>query len=293
MKTVLPLSIVIPAFGRPQGVARALASIAAQDVLPAEVIVVDDGSTPPLDVGSVEMGGIPLVVLRHERNRGAAAARNTGMLAASTEWISFLDSDDRLLPDTLGERWNLLVKQQAQEPDSLTVFACGWEDRDTAGKVLGTRLPREASEPRDFASGCWFSPGSCVVMNRQVILDTGILQDESLRRFEDLDWFLALALRGMRLRTLPLVAVAVERQRSQSPEAVERVAAAILAKWSGATDDEELLSRLRAYLHLECAAASHFAGRPLRALGFWARSLMAAPRLSLHLSPAWETGAPR
>ena len=53
--------------------------------------------------------------------------------------------------------------------------------------------------------------------------------------------------------------------------------------------DADELTRLRAYLDVECAAANHFAGRRFRALAFWARSLLAVPRLSLHLSPAWET----
>jgi glycosyltransferase involved in cell wall biosynthesis len=288
----LPLSIVIPTYGRSEHLARALGSIVAQDVHPAEIIVVDDGSTPALDLTDVDTGGVPIVVVRHERNRGAAAARNTGLRTARSDWVSFLDSDDHLLPRSLGQRWNLFVKRQAQETDLLTVFACGWEDRDLDGTRLGERVPREASNPREFASGCWFSPGSCIIMNRLAVLETGITQDETLRRFEDLDWFLALSLRGMRLRTLPLVAVAIERQRTQSPERVEAISETIIRKWRAATNDSALISRLRAYLYLECAAANHFAGRRLRAFGFWLRSLAASPRLSLHLSPAWEIPSP-
>ncbi len=284
----VPISIIIPAYGRQETLLRALTSVVAQDAPPAEIIVVDDGSEPPIDVSGCDTGTIPLTVLRHETNRGAAAARNTGMRASKSEWISFLDSDDHLLPSSLARRWDLL-SQQADE--GLTVFACGWVVQDRSGKTLDTRLPREASRPDEFASGCWFSPGSCIVMNRKAVLDAGIWQDEELRRFEDLDWFLSLSLLGAKLRTLPLIAVAIERHRSQSPEKVERTAEAIMDKWHRSGTDRQLLRRLRAYLDIECAAANHFAGRRLRALAFWARSLLALPRLSLHLSPAWDVNA--
>jgi glycosyltransferase involved in cell wall biosynthesis len=282
----LPISIIIPAYGRQDTLLRALRSVVTQDAPPAEIIVVDDGSEPPIDVSGCDTGTIPLTVLRHETNRGAAAARNTGMRSAKSEWISFLDSDDHLMPSSLAKRWELI---SAQTGEGLTVFACGWVVQDKAGRTLGTRLPREANRPDQFASGCWFSPGSCVVMNRKAVLDTGIWQDEELNRFEDLDWFLSLSLRGAILRTLPLIAVAIERHRSQSPEKVERTARAIMDKWRRTSSDRRLLRRLRAYLDVECAAANHFAGRRFRALAFWARSLLAVPRLSLHLSPAWET----
>src|SRR5690606_21609324 len=134
----VPISIIIPAYGRQETLLRALTSVVAQDAPPAEIIVVDDGSEPPIDVSGCDTGTIPLTVLRHETNRGAAAARNTGMRASKSEWISFLDSDDHLLPSSLARRWDLL-SQQADE--GLTVFACGWVVQDRSGKTLDTRLP--------------------------------------------------------------------------------------------------------------------------------------------------------
>jgi GT2 family glycosyltransferase len=153
-------------------------------------------------------------------------------------------------------------------------------------------MPREADTVEDFASGCWFSPGSCLFVNRPALLAVDIAQDESLRRFEDFDWFLALALKGLRLRTLPVVGAAVERRRRQSPAAVEAVAEAIIRKWQARLGDRRLNARIRAYMHLECAAANFFAGRRARAALFLLRSLAAKPRFSLHLSPGWELKPP-
>ncbi|MCC7253452.1 glycosyltransferase, partial [Hyphomicrobium sp.] len=231
---------------------------------------------------------LPLTFLHHASNRGPAAARNTGLRAAGTEWVSFLDSDDHLLPQSLEARWRLVAEQHVTAPP-LTAFACGWAEEDENGRVVAHRLPRAASGPRAFASGCWFSPGSCVIMNRQAILDAGIFQDERLRRLEDVDWFLDLAMRGTELRTLPLVGTVLERRRTQPPDLLERSARTIMEKWQDRTDDADLLARLSAYVDLECAAAHYYAGRWPSAAFYLARSLRAFPRLSLHFSPGWDT----
>ncbi|MCC7251909.1 glycosyltransferase, partial [Hyphomicrobium sp.] len=59
-KPQIPLTIIIPVFARPDKLARAVASIAMQDVSPAEVIVVDDGSDPPILREDVAPADLPL-----------------------------------------------------------------------------------------------------------------------------------------------------------------------------------------------------------------------------------------
>jgi glycosyltransferase involved in cell wall biosynthesis len=104
-QTQLPVSVVIPVFNRSRLLARALRSVAAQRPRgPAEVIVVDDGSSD----GSPEVAEASGArVIRHERNRGTAAAKETGMRAARHEWVAFLDSDDEWLPHHLRILWPL------------------------------------------------------------------------------------------------------------------------------------------------------------------------------------------
>ena len=98
MKPMAPVSVVIPCFRCGKTVARAVASVAAQTVLPAEVILVDDASgddTPAVLQGlqtQYESGWIKLVSLPH--NVGAGSARNAGWAQASQPLIAFLDADD-------------------------------------------------------------------------------------------------------------------------------------------------------------------------------------------------------
>ena len=73
----------------------ALRSALAQSVPADEIIVVDDGSTDHPEKVTVRF---PEVRLIRQPNAGLSAARNTGWRAATTEFVVFLDADDRLLP---------------------------------------------------------------------------------------------------------------------------------------------------------------------------------------------------
>jgi glycosyltransferase involved in cell wall biosynthesis len=85
------LSVVICSFNGANGVGRCLRALGAQSIRPVlEIIVVDDGST---DSTSQVANALGATVIRHRRNRGISAARNTGISAASAAVVAFLDDD--------------------------------------------------------------------------------------------------------------------------------------------------------------------------------------------------------
>ncbi|HEY6494889.1 MAG TPA: glycosyltransferase [Trebonia sp.] len=84
------LSVVICSLNGATGVDRCLYALAAQKDVELQVIVVDDGSTDDTSQVAREHG---VTVLRHETNRGASAARNTGTRAATARVVAFLDDD--------------------------------------------------------------------------------------------------------------------------------------------------------------------------------------------------------
>jgi len=95
-------SVIIPVYNDPGYLAEALASVRAQSIDDWEAIVVDDGSDDERARANVEsMDDARFRYIRHEKNRGLAAARNTGIRAATSEIIVPLDSDDQLGPDYL------------------------------------------------------------------------------------------------------------------------------------------------------------------------------------------------
>lgn len=100
------VTVVIPAHNAEEHVTRAVKSAMCQTTSPAEIIVVDDGSTDDTSK-RVRESEDPRVRLlwREAAGPGGYAARNVGIAAALSEWIAFLDADDEWLDshiETLG-----------------------------------------------------------------------------------------------------------------------------------------------------------------------------------------------
>lgn len=96
---MLAVSVIIPTFNGAQFIGRTLDSILQQDYPPAEIIVVNDGSTD--DTASVVRTYAPGVRLIDIENGGPTGARLTAVRAAKSEWLAFCDSDDLWHPDHL------------------------------------------------------------------------------------------------------------------------------------------------------------------------------------------------
>jgi glycosyltransferase involved in cell wall biosynthesis len=96
------ISVVIPTHNRAELLLEAVRSVAAQTHRDWEVVVIDDGSEPPVTASAlVEAFGTRVRVLRHAAARGVPKAKNAGVLAARGEIILLLDDDDLLVPAAL------------------------------------------------------------------------------------------------------------------------------------------------------------------------------------------------
>lgn len=96
-----PVSAVIALYNGAPYIREALRSVLAQDVLPVEVIVVDDGSTDDSAALVEEIAGSAAVPIRliRQANAGQSAARNAAAAVATGELLAFLDQDDRWYAD--------------------------------------------------------------------------------------------------------------------------------------------------------------------------------------------------
>lgn len=301
MVAVLPLTIIIPSYGRQQKLERAIASILSQAAQPVEIIVVDDASPDRLVLPEAVASTGRVRLIRQPVNGGAAQARNTGMEAARTDWVSFLDNDDWLLPDTLQERWQFLQNSEGQTVEKgRTVYGCGWQDTLSDGTVLRKRIPMPAQGQADFFCGCWFSPGSCIIFNRHEVLRLAGGADGSLRRLEDYEWFVRIGLAGFVLKVQGIVAVSIERGSNTSLGAVSAAADSINRRIVYLTrerrDRAVLRRRANAYLRYEKAASAWREKRLTAFALLMASSFVANPRLKLSPLPGWTVhpaSAPR
>ncbi len=188
------VSVVIPAYNCRRYVREAVDSVLAQTFTDYEIIVVNDASTDdtPEILAEYESAG-SIRVVTHERNRGLAAARNSGIRAARGTWVTFLDADDLWRPEKLDYHARIL----RERPDIVFVSNSGlfFNDGDA---VEFPPLP----EPPELTSVSWrrlllgsspFSASNATV-RRDCLAEVGLF-DEGLRAAEDRDLWLRIVRR--------------------------------------------------------------------------------------------------
>ena len=135
------LTIIIPTYGRPQLLLRAVNSALAQKLASGdesiEVLVIDDGSPEPPVLPTHPC----LKVVRLPVNKGGAAARNEGARRARGKYITYLDDDDQLLPEMAKTALSALQGDACQSlPQPVGVLG-GIEVINQVGDITETRLP--------------------------------------------------------------------------------------------------------------------------------------------------------
>jgi glycosyltransferase involved in cell wall biosynthesis len=109
------ISVIVPTYNRANTIEYTLDSILAQTYQNLEIIIIDDGSTDETETivkSSYHNKKIPIQYYQ-KSNGGCASARNQGLEYAKGEFIAFLDSDDRWMPNALETLLNCLVESQA------------------------------------------------------------------------------------------------------------------------------------------------------------------------------------
>ena len=183
------ISVVIPCKDRHTKLQRALASVQKQSLLPHEIIVVDDGSEPPLALNASDQ--IPIKLIR-QRNQGPAAARNRGVREASGEWIALLDSDDVWFPEKLATQSELINQHESSGFCVSNMEMHGWPPMEfplvPAAGSQGDLIP----DALDRLLPGRFIPTPGVMFRKDVFLKVGGF-DEHLWYCEDYDLWLRLA----------------------------------------------------------------------------------------------------
>jgi glycosyltransferase involved in cell wall biosynthesis len=180
------VTVIIPTFNRASVVGRAIRSVLVQTCQDWELIVVDDGSTDGTEQGVRSFSDHRIKYIRHERNRGGAAARNTGIRCARGEYVAFLDDDDEWLPEKLEKELEVF---RNSDPEVGLVYS-GMIVLDEGGNVLKVGMPTESGWAHEALLGS--RPiGSCSqVTVKKEVLDGVAGFDETFLNAEDQDLWL-------------------------------------------------------------------------------------------------------
>ena len=167
------ISVYIPAYNVARFLPRSIESVFGQSLAPAEVLVVDDGSTD----NSAEIAGSyhTVTVVRHESNRGLAAARNTAFRSARCKFVASLDAD------CVADRtWLANLAPHLGDPD---VAGVGGALAEGVQVALADRW-RQAHMPQQWGPTSLRNPkflfGCNNVFRKSAVMDVGGY-DESMR----------------------------------------------------------------------------------------------------------------
>jgi glycosyltransferase involved in cell wall biosynthesis len=181
------VSVVIPTKDREELVARAAASVLAQDGVDIDLIVIDDGSQVALS-DHIFCGDTRVRVFRNHQSQGVAAARNRGIREARSDWVAFLDDDDVWHPSKLRRQIDAMVTADA----SWCISGAITIGPDEA--MVAERLPADGT---DFLEGlCSYNSvpggGSGVIASRTLLRVIGGF-DENLSMAADWEMWHRLA----------------------------------------------------------------------------------------------------
>lgn len=178
-------SVVIPAWNAEATLAETLESVLAQSLPPAEVIVVDDGSTDA--TAEVAAGfGKAVHVIRQE-NLGVAAATNTGIASVRQPMVALVDSDDLWLPDKIARQFDHLASlpERAISCTALRLFRS-----DATGA-------RELGPVRSGLSR------STMMLSRALFAEVGSVFEPPGGRGDMVDWFARAREKGVTITEMP------------------------------------------------------------------------------------------
>jgi len=202
------VTVIVPLHNNPDGLYRLLTALRGHTV-----VVVDDGSDEPVRAPE-EHKDCRVTVLRHERQYGPAAARNTGLRAATTPFVAFLDSD--VVPRS---GWLEVMLGHFSDPEVALVAprivaldpessALARYEHTRSSLDLGRR--ESAVQSRGVVS---YVPSAALLVRCEVLVAEGGF-DETMPVAEDVDVCWRLERAGWRLRYEPAAHVAHDHRLS-------------------------------------------------------------------------------
>ena len=188
------VSIIIPVYNVVDYIERCWKSVNAQTYSDIELIFVDDCGTDEsiskLEKLISEGSRFPVQIIKHNKNRGLSAARNTGIEASSGDYVYFLDSDDDLVPSCIEE---LVAPLGDYDYDFIigdyNLIGDGGYSPLTLpeGGIIGNEKIIKA-----YAEGKWYVMAWNKLLNRSFLIENGLFFKEGIIH-EDVLWNFKLA----------------------------------------------------------------------------------------------------
>lgn len=189
------VSIIVPVYNVGQYIEKCLDSVFGQTYSNIELIIVDDcGTDDSMHVVReylAKHNSLKAYILSHEKNRGLSAARNTGLLQSTGDYVYFLDSDDYIKPDCLMKlvnplkikNWDIIIGN----------YESSGLDRSRSDLKLKTGpVDGQDAVLSSYADGLWYVMAWNKLCRRDFLLANHLTFEEGLLH-EDVIWSFQIA----------------------------------------------------------------------------------------------------
>lgn len=180
-------TIVIPTFNQYEAFLRAaLLSALCQDDDSLQIVVIDDGSTPPQEavINAVvddfmvlhRLSDRPDVLYYYQPNGGVAAALNAGIERSTGEWVHWLSSDDVYLPGKCRTMEQAVWAAKARGEDYKVAY-CAWDEGIPVREAQwpAAQYPTREAQHADLLKHCFIN--ACTAMwHRSVFEKVGVFE---------------------------------------------------------------------------------------------------------------------
>ncbi|MBU0677410.1 MAG: glycosyltransferase [Verrucomicrobia bacterium] len=203
------VSVVLTTYERGVLFRRAFESVLRQTYKPLQIIVVEDGSESGVREWMEEAGHLEAVqYVRHDTNRGLAAARNTGLERAEGQFVAFLDDDDEWFPGKIAAQVDALV--HSADGEKVVGVYCGLAYEDSFGTTDRKPIPNGSCRAALKRYGLSAIPDNSGLFSIDLLRDLGGL-DETLRSHTEYGFWMRLAERDYHVTSLDYVLMRVHQ----------------------------------------------------------------------------------
>ncbi len=209
------VSVVIPTYNRAESIGDSIESVLTQTFQEFEIIIVNDGSTDETEKVISNFSDARIKLISQTTNKGASAARNNGIRASKGDFVAFLDSDDRWLPEKLQIQTDYLK-------NLLEIGSCStgyYKYKPGFGFIASKPVNSEENWLKHLLTTMDLSFGTTLLVRKNCFDKSGLF-DENFPRHEDWDWVLSY-LKFFQHHVIEQPLVEIKRSSGVDPEKIE------------------------------------------------------------------------
>lgn len=195
---IMKVSIIIPVYNVSQYIVRCLDSVCAQTFPPFECLLIDDcGTDNSIEIAEQYIqwytGAIHFKIICHQQNCGQGVARNTGIHAATGDYILFIDCDDAITPDcieTLADLANKYPEVDFVQGNTIKGTGCLISHR------FNRQVPEYCNNREELEKLILFDTVTTVwnrLIKRSFLIEHSLFFPEGIANCEDQYWIYFLA----------------------------------------------------------------------------------------------------